>query len=137
MTKKIKINAALLVLCCIMLALGCKKENEKDIPKQEEIQSKGSYVLYKLKDGGQVSVYINEKGEYIVGGDVILSKDQISYLEANKIGSKNNGNQTQSTFTADFLRLWPNGIVYYVVNDPSNASNIAAAMAHWEANTSI
>ncbi len=137
MTKKIKIYSALLALCCIMLALGCKKENEKDIPKPEEIQSKGSYVLYKLKNGGQVSVYINEKAEYIVGGDVILSKDQISYLEANKIGAKNNGNQTQSTFTNEFSRLWPGGIVYYVVNDLSNNIAIADAIAHWEQETPI
>lgn len=137
MTKKIKIYSALLVLCCIMLTLGCKKENEKDIPKQEEIQSKGNYVLYKLKDGGQVSVYINEKGEYIVGGDVILSKDQISYLEANKIGAKNNGNQTQSTFTGEFSKLWPGGIVYYTINDINNNLDIIDAIAHWEANTPI
>ncbi len=137
MTKKIKINAALLVLCCTMFTLGCKKENKIDFPKQEEIQGKGSYILYKLKDGGQVSVYINEKGEYIVGGDVVLSKDQISYLETNKIGAKNNGNQTQSTFTGEFVKLWYEGVVYYTINDPNNSSSIIAAINHWESNTPI
>jgi len=63
-------------------------------------------------------VAINNRGEYVVGGDVVLSKDQIAYLEYNKVGS---GKETthRSTFTAEFQKLWPGGIIYYVINDAS------------------
>lgn len=117
-------------LVAITIAFGsCRKD--PSIPK---LDSPGQNLTYQLKNGGEVSVHINGKGEYVVGGDVILSKEQISYLEYNKVGSKT---APRSTFTAELQKIWPNGIVYYTNNDPGNSIAIADAIAHWEAHTPI
>ena len=112
---------------------ACKKEASI---KGEQQGAPGKTITYHLKNGGEVTVAINNKGEYVVGGDVILSKDQIAYLEYNKVG---NGKETtpRSTFTGEFQKLWPGGIIYYTVNDPTNSTNIAAAINQWETNTPI
>ncbi len=36
-------------------------------------------TTYHLKNGGQVTVFVNSRNEYIVGCDVILSKQKIAY----------------------------------------------------------
>lgn len=112
---------------------ACKKEAST---KGEQQDAPGKTITYHLKNGGEVTVAINNRGEYVVGGDVILSKDQIAYLEYNKVG---NGKATtpRSTFTGEFQKVWPGGIVYYTVNDPTNSTNIAAAINQWETNTPI
>ena len=126
-----KIYYTFAVLLIFMSA--CKKEASI---KGEQQDAPRKTITYHLKNGGEVTVTINNKGEYVVGGDVILSKDQIAYLEYNKVG---NGKETtpRSTFTTEYQKLWPGGIVYYTVNDPTNSSSIATAINQWEANTLI
>jgi len=126
-----KIYYAIAVL--IIFLSACKKEASI---KEEQQETPGKTITYHLKNGGEVTVAINNRGEYVVGGDVILSKDQIAYLEYNKVGS---GKETtpRSTFTAEFQKLWPGGIIYYVINDPSHSSDILNAMSDWEASTPI
>lgn len=126
-----KIYYAIAALIIFMSA--CKKEASI---KEEQQEAQGKTITYHLKNGGEVTVAINNKGEYVVGGDVILSKDQIAYLEYNKVGD---GKETtpRSTFISDFQKLWPGGVVYYAVNDPTNVNIIAAAITHWETNTPI
>nr|WP_276903956.1 M12 family metallopeptidase [Pedobacter kyonggii] len=128
MKKIYYIFAALLILVS-----ACKKEASI---KEEELKTPEKTITYHLKNGGEVTVAINSKREYVVGGDVILSKDQIAYLEYNKVGD---GKETtpRSTFTAEYQKLWPGGIVYYVINDAAHSSNILNAMSDWEASTPI
>ena len=123
-----------IIAALIIFMSACKKETS--VKKEQSQDTPGRIITYNLKNGGQVTVQINSKGEYVVGGDVILSKDQIAYLEYNKVGD---GKTTipRSTFTAEFQKLWPGGIVYYTINDANNYSNIVNAISHWEANTSI
>ncbi|MCX2584018.1 M12 family metallopeptidase [Pedobacter sp. MR22-3] len=129
--KKIYYTLALLVL----LVSACKKEsNTLESPEQKV--ALGKVIVYHLKNGGQVTVVINNRGEYVVGGDVILSKNQIAYLECNKIGDDKTVT-TESTFTNELQKLWPGGIVYYTINNPSKHSYIVDAINHWEANTLI
>ncbi|WGQ11708.1 M12 family metallopeptidase [Pedobacter gandavensis] len=123
---------SLFVLLAICLA-ACKKDTV--IQHLEDIGSDRSKI-YNLKNGGRVSVLINEAGEYVLGGDVILSANQIDFLEENSIGNVGNPS-TKSTFTDEFQKLWPDGIVYYVINDINNSNSINYAMAHWAANTPI
>lgn len=125
-----KIYLFLVFLLCFV---ACKKDN---ISQNQESIDLGKTITYNLKNGGKVSVFINKKGEYIVGGDVILSAEQIAFLNANRIGSKD-GPSTESTFTNEFQKLWPGGIVYYTINDASNSTTINNAIAHWQANTPI
>lgn len=125
-----KIHLFLVFLLCFV---ACKKDN---ISQNQESIDLGKTITYNLKNGGKVSVFINKKGEYIVGGDVILSAEQIAFLNANRIGSKD-GPSTESTFTNEFQKLWPGGIVYYTINDASNSTTINNAIAHWQANTPI
>ncbi|WP_343524928.1 M12 family metallopeptidase [Pedobacter sp.] len=127
-----KICYAIAVL--IIFISACKKEPSL---KEEQTQNTtGKVITYHLKNGGEVTVLINNKGEYIVGGDVILSKDQIAYLEYNKI-SGDKVTTPRSTFTAEFQKLWPGGIVYYVINDATHSSDILSAINAWEASTPI
>ncbi|WP_025146136.1 M12 family metallopeptidase [Pedobacter jeongneungensis] len=127
-----KIYYAFAVLVIFLSA--CKKETSV---KEEQSQDTSVKVItYHLKNGGQVTVQINDNGEYVVGGDVVLSKDQIAYLEYNKVGD---GKTTtpRSTFTAEFQKLWPGGIVYYVINNASHSSLILNSISDWEASTPI
>ncbi|SFA54074.1 Astacin (Peptidase family M12A) [Pedobacter suwonensis] len=127
-----KIYHALAAL--VILISACKKETS--VQQEKSQNTRGKVITYHLKNGGQVTVQINSRGEYVVGGDVILSKDQIAYLEFNKVGN-NKVATTESTFTADFQKLWPGGIVYYVINDATHSSDILNAMSDWEASTPI
>ncbi|RLJ80450.1 M12 family metallopeptidase [Pedobacter alluvionis] len=127
-----KIYYAIAVL--IIFLSACKKETS--VKEEQSQNTPGKVITYHLKNGGEVTVSINNKGEYVVGGDVILSKDQIAYLEYNKVGS---GKETtpRSTFTGEYQKLWPGGIIYYVINDASHSSDILNAMSDWEASTPI
>jgi len=137
MIKKNKTSAVSLVLCCVLSVIGCKKnEMHEDVLSPKDTIVNGKSILYKLKNGGQVSIFINEKGENILGGDIILSDDQIAYLEHNK-QSNTGDKQTESTFTEEFVKLWNDGVVYYTINDASNYSSIIAAINHWETYTPI
>ncbi|MGN7988641.1 M12 family metallopeptidase [Pedobacter sp. 22226] len=118
----------------IIFLSACKKE--ASVKEEEQQNTLGKVITYHLKNGGQVTVQINSKVEYVVGGDVILSNDQIAYLEYNKVGGGKTSTP-RSTFTAEFQKLWPNGIVYYVINDAAHSSDILGAMSDWEASTSI
>ncbi|TBO43553.1 M12 family metallopeptidase [Pedobacter kyonggii] len=128
MKKIYYIFAALLIFVS-----ACKKEASI---KGKQLEAPGKTITYHLKNGGEVTVAINKKGEYVVGGDVILSKDQIAYLEYNKVGD---GKETtpRSTFTAEYQKLWPSGIIYYSISNTINSTNIGLAINEWESNTPI
>ena len=125
-----KIHLFLVFLLCFV---ACKKDN---ISQNQESIDLGKTITYNLKNGGKVSVFINKKGEHLVGGDVILSEEQVTFLNANRVGNEGTPS-TESTFTNEFQKLWPGGIVYYVINDVSNNATIQSAINHWMANTPI
>lgn len=118
----------------IIFMSACKKETSFKEGQSQDNQ--GKVITYHLKNGGKVTAQIDSKGEYVVGGDVILSKDQIAYLEYNKVG---NGKETtpRSTFTGEFQKLWPSGIVYYTISNTINSNNIGLAINEWESKTPI
>lgn len=117
----------------LFLFTACKKNNE--ISKEQPVNN-GQSVIYKLKNGGQVTVFIDKEGRYIVGGDVILSAGQISYLKTQSVDNKG-GVTTESTFVDQFEKLWPDGVVYYTISDAGNSVTIKNAIQHWEAYTPI
>ena len=80
MTKKIKIYSALLALCCIMLALGCKKESigdydERNETKEQAIRRKLEAAGFNLSQGFQ-----KFKDGYIVEYDIFLTPKEIDRL---------------------------------------------------------
>ncbi|GGG92435.1 M12 family metallopeptidase [Pedobacter zeae] len=122
------------VAALVIFMTACKKETSVKIEQSQN--TPGKVITYHLKNGGQVTAQINDRGEYVVGGDVILSKDQIAYLEYNKVGD-GKATTPRSTFTAEFQKLWPDGIVYYTISYTLNSSNIGLAINEWESNTPI
>lgn len=118
----------------IIFMSACKKETS--VKEEQPQDNPGKVITYHLKNGGQVTVQINNKGEYVVGGDVILSKNQVAYLEYNKVGD---GKTTtpRSTFTGEFQKLWPSAVVYYTISNTLNSTNIGLAINEWESNTPI
>ncbi len=93
------------MLSCLALSFtACRKESVQETSPGNEIN--GEIITYKLKNGGQVTVRVTKKGEYILGGDIILSKEQIEFLKRNGVGCTE-GPTTESTFTDEFHKLWP------------------------------
>lgn len=125
-----KIYAIVLLLFVIA---GCKKET---LIKEPELVQKSQEIKGEIVQLGSITV-VKKDGQYILGGDIILSEAQVSYLQnfkPNKPGSKG----TKSTFVADFGKLWPNGIVYYTVrSDVYNTQIITDGIAHYESNTTL
>ncbi|QNR85905.1 hypothetical protein H9N25_05510 [Pedobacter riviphilus] len=122
------------IAALIVFISACKKE--ASVNEAQSQNTPGKVITYHLKNGGQVTAQINNRGEYVVGGDVILSKDQIAYLEYNKVSSDKTSTP-RSTFTTEFQKLWPGGVVYYTISNTINSSNIGLAINEWESNTSI
>lgn len=80
---------------------------------------------------------VKRDGQYILGGDIILSEAQVNYLQ-NLKPNKHGGKGTKSTFVTAFGKLWPNGIVYYTVrNDVYNTQIITDGIDHYESNTTL
>jgi|GEM_PF-200449 len=80
MTKKTKFHVTLLALCCIILALGCKKEpiedyNEKNETKEQAIRRKLEAAGFNLSQGFQ-----KFKEGYIVEYDIFLTSKEIDGL---------------------------------------------------------
>lgn len=76
-----------------------------------------------------IEVEMTPDSIYILGGDIILSPEQVARLEVS--GSR-------SAVNTDFAAKWPWGRIPYCVNaNVQDRTNIDAAIAHWEMYTSI
>lgn len=66
---------------------------------------------------------------YILGGDIILSKEQIGSLYQYN---------AKAAMLDEFVKLWPHGIVrYHINNSLPDKQRFYSAVEHWEANTSL
>jgi hypothetical protein len=127
----------LLLFIIFLFAVSCKKsELQGDLSKNGKTATStdgGEDVEFKFKDG--TSLTVRKFGDkYVMGGDVILSPEQVSYL---KMKTQSNNLQTNSTFNSELVRLWPNGVVYYTIEDVGNQATILQAMTTISSSTPV
>jgi len=81
--------------------------------------------------GGHDIAVLQKGDKYILGGDIILSPQQVAVLKGE---GQANGRAAVNSIT----RIWPNRTVYYTIN-PSmpNQSRITDAIAHWQSVTNL
>ena len=111
-----------------MLSACNTTDQENAIPGMQEIPAK---EIITLKSGIQV-----EKIDgFYVSGDVILNAQQLEMLD-------NMG--TRAYITNDYVKTWPNRVVYYTLGDSYNPAQmdilnhpLYKAMRHWNENAGI
>lgn len=126
-----------IIMPFVLVALSACQKDPSTSNTSIEKEDFGKSIQYKLVDGSIVNL-LYKNGEYILGGDIILSPDQLQYLKDNNInGSKGGAPQIKSTFTGEFAKLWPEGKVYYTITNQSKASLILSAINNWQSSTSV
>lgn len=105
-----------LLICCLiavamMINFSCKKGSKTD---GDSISSSATQKLKPLVENGKLNLPTDTGGRYILEGDIILSSEQSSIIIERS--RKKSDTQTQSTFKADFVTLWPGGKVYYTID---------------------
>ncbi|GAB3902690.1 M12 family metallopeptidase [Mucilaginibacter boryungensis] len=134
-----------LVLGILILSIGsCKKQSLTVEPSNKNVNvsfTPPSPVgkLHTLHFANHSTLHLVETttGEFYMGGDIVLSKEQVNMLMNDTLKSKKSSLHLNSTFNTDFTKLWPNKTIYYTIDNPDNVSTINAAIAHWESNTAI
>ena len=126
----------LISVCCIITACESQlDENMSSMVKEQETEPI-SYVIeeaFPNQSGTLVTLnngWVVEKFDsvYVLGGDVVLSQEQIDHY--NKT--------TRSAQSNDHERYWYKGIVYYTINSSlPNQYRVTDAIAHWESKTGI
>jgi len=140
---KIKIKSFRLFVCLLIVPImfSCRKEKitletEKSCCKVEVALPDVKSEIITLGEG-KMALRIEKKGDvYVMGGDMIISNEQLAFLR-NKY-KKSSDVSTESTFTTSMVKLWPSAIVYYSIDASLPASNrVAEAIAHWESRTPL
>ncbi|GAA4313799.1 hypothetical protein GCM10023149_09700 [Mucilaginibacter gynuensis] len=112
------------MLLTALLVNGCKKDSTLTNLSKTETKSDRETITLEMKDGTTMHVEkIN--GEYIIGGDVVLTREQFNYFKSK---SKQGGLVTQAVYINDLLKLWPNKTVYYKISNSINNQAILDAI---------
>ncbi|GEP96671.1 M12 family metallopeptidase [Chitinophaga cymbidii] len=105
---------------------SCGCENEiayKDIP--------GEVVSFTNKMKNVTFELIKKGDKYILGGDIILTAEQVARLK----GETDPGGRTGVNSIA---QLWPDRTVFFTINPGlANQSRVTDAIAHWESVTNL
>lgn len=140
-------NKTLLVaLAFAAFTTSCKKQSGQEAPladaKQNDCNCTVEQAFPEIK--GQVISFGNgakkisltkKNDQFILGGDILLSNDQVSFLKQKADAS---GASTESTFVDYLNRRWTDGIVYYAIDtNVPNQARINDAIAHWKAKTKL
>lgn len=138
---KLLFNGLLFAVTTLMFA-SCTKNSLKKSPQPDAgvacakcgtevafAKEAGKEVVFNY-NGGQVSV--TQKGDkYILGGDMILSPQQIAKL-------KGTISANERTAVNSLSALWPNHTVFYTINaNLPDQWRVTDAIAHWQANTNL
>ncbi|MBY0476774.1 MAG: M12 family metallopeptidase [Chitinophagaceae bacterium] len=141
--KKLSLNGFILILFAILQLTACNKTNEglgtnseqkkqscKSCEAEEALPDiLGKEVVFNYR-GQEISV-MQKKDKFILGGDILLSPQQISIL-------KGEVQAIERTAVNSITKLWPNRIVYYTI-DPSlpDQFRVIDAIAHWQGITNL
>ncbi|RBQ11891.1 M12 family metallopeptidase [Pedobacter miscanthi] len=103
-------NLAKTVVVMIIIGLAaCKKNNEKEVVKNQKENLQQTVMHDFTIDGNKMTIK-EENGEYYFADDIILGAQQFNLLK--RLNNKELSTQERSLFLKDTKR-WPNGIVYY------------------------
>lgn len=87
---------------------------------------------------GKNAIKLEKKeGMYIMGGDMVLTDQQVAYLKQKTDPS---APRTESITVNTLARTWPDGIIYYDLDDNLSSRKLAwisGAMARWKRQTKI
>ncbi|MEW7290969.1 M12 family metallopeptidase [Aquimarina sp. 2304DJ70-9] len=115
-----KIDRLLVLALAVLLNVSCEKdESENSLP--SGIESSGVVKKYY----GDQELYLEEKdGQYVLEGDIVFNKSQLSDTPGKGVGITQN--------------FWTNSTVYYEIQeDLSNKQRIFDGIAHWETYTNL
>lgn len=144
--KKNYLFKATLLLCTMLLltVVSCKKGLELAKDKKAVIQDvnppgnpKGTVHTLNFANHTTLHLVETKNGQYYMGGDMVLSNEQVAMLMKDTINPRKPTKHVQSTFIMELNKRWPNKIVYYTLNNPINQTTISNAIAHWESKTDI
>lgn len=108
---------------------NCSCGNEEAFP-----DTPGELVSFKDNNGQVKLTLLKKKDKYILGGDMILSENQVAFLK----NQANKSDTTARTGIAQMIHLWPNHTVYYTINPGlPDQWRVSDAIAHWESHTNI
>jgi len=139
----------------LIFVLGsCKKDGLKKAALNDNAADKTSKQViipqaYPAGTGERITYYMNDgttvvlqkvNDEYIFDGDIVLSTNQLKYIQDHSSSKKPSVQsiiKNHSTFTSNFNLLWPGGKVYYTINNPINQATINQAISYWNSHTQI
>jgi Astacin (Peptidase family M12A) len=136
MTRKIN----LLLFAFTALLLSCDKENVDSTStnqsscldcKAEEAFPSMAFKEVTFDYKGQKISVIQKGDHYILGGDIVLSPDQVALLQGKS-------NPSSRTAINSITKIWPNHIVFFTINPAMpDQFRVTNAIAHWQANTNV
>src|SRR5215831_5481700 len=127
------------VMLACLLATACKK-NDLSVKKEDKTTSyrkvplrpgvppsDASKMELNFQNGKKMTVF-KKDSLYFVEGDMVFTQKQIDAITQYNATSAR-------TFTSNILKLWPNGVVPYVINGAFSAndqSNILYGISQWQ-----
>ncbi len=115
------------------LFISCENEqSDSELEQPNLTQSFTQELAYPETTGKLTTIKLNGEpveveevnGEYVLGGDMIFTKEDLIAMNSKSTG------RTQ--------RRWPNNTVYYAIESGlPNQARVTNAIAHWEANTDL
>ncbi|MFA0960231.1 M12 family metallopeptidase [Roseivirga sp. BDSF3-8] len=127
----------LFVILFTLIGFSCQQDQESLTPTPEEPGKatkpeqafagvKGEIEQIETGDGSTLMLK-NVDGTYILGGDMILTQEQVDRLRTRQADGARTG-------LADLAARWPDCEVFYTINSSlPNQSRVTDAIAHWEA----
>ncbi|WP_200831857.1 M12 family metallopeptidase [Aquimarina sp. AU474] len=134
MTQTLRIHTlkVLAIATCAMF-ISCENEQSENSLEQIDLdQSFTQELAYPETTGKLTTVKLNGEpveveeinGEYILGGDMIFTKEDLISMSSKSTGRT--------------ARRWPNNTVHYDIEGSlPNQARVTNAIAHWEANTDL
>lgn len=125
-----------LALATCTTFISCEKEqldtSQEQLDNPIVVEKNSIELAYPETTGKQVTIQLYGESvqaekigdEYIVGGDMIFTENDLKTIGAKSVGRTG--------------RRWPNNTVYYDIQSSlPNQARVTNAIAHWEANTNL
>ena len=136
-----------IIIFCILISkflLSCKEYDHKLIKIQQDDCSCIQEQAFSNKSGETVSVEMRNgrnllyeviDSNYVLEGDILLSKEQIDFLR--KVDDEMFNSRSNSSAPGALLRRWTNSTVNFKISISHRRADILWAINHIESNTNI